>query len=180
MQMLTDQDYRRHSLAYLSIDFSVQSYLPVCTEEGCRKDTHAHEPFTSAFHVDISKIQTVMQPIALGKLAEVVIFYDTELKSRKLLKKAEIDQLTDNTKRIVQSVKSNGNNDVNSTEEEHLLLEGKILSLRIRQLGVAIPLESSSDDPLASTTTSSALFFSISSIEFLTTRITLLQTIILK
>ncbi|KAI8885811.1 hypothetical protein K501DRAFT_331672 [Backusella circina FSU 941] len=168
MQMITDQDYRRHSLAYILIDFSIQSYLPVCTEENCKKDTHAHEPVASAFYVDISKIQTVMQPIALGKLAEVIVFYGTELKSRKLLKKAEIDQLTDNTKRIVQSVKSSGNNDMKSTEEEHPLLEGKTLSLRIRQLGVAIPLESSSDDPLASTTSGSTLFFSIHSIEFLT------------
>lgn len=179
-----DAVYQRNCLAYILVDFSVQNYLPTCTTVNCQKGTHAHacdnNKQTGALFIDFSRIQTVMQPIALGKLAEMYIYYDAELGKKKLQKKAEIDQLSANTKRIVQSI-SNKNEWPKTLQEEHQsLLEGKTISLHIRRLGVAIPLNSQSDLPSSSSSSTtptenprgvSALLLSVVSIEFMTKNI---------
>ncbi|KAG2212468.1 hypothetical protein INT46_008005 [Mucor plumbeus] len=177
-----DAFYQRNCLAYILVDFSVQNYLPTCTTVNCQKGTHAHacdnNKQTGALFIDFSRIQTVMQPIALGKLAEMYIYYDAELGKKKLQKKAEIDQLSANTKRIVQSISNKNEWPKALQEEPQSLLEGKTISLHIRRLGVAIPLNSQSDLPLSSSTTTtensrgvSALLLSVVSIEFMTKNI---------
>lgn len=182
-----DAVYQRNCLAYILVDFSVQNCLPTCTTANCQKGTHAHacdnsNP-TGAIFIDFSRIQTVMQPIALGKLAEMYIYYDAELGKKKMMKKAEIDQLSANTKRIVQSI-SNKNEWPKALlqEEPQSLLENKTICLHVRRLGVAIPLNSQSDLPSSPASTSataapettrgvSALLLSVVSIEFMTKNI---------
>ncbi|CAO3610073.1 unnamed protein product [Mucor hiemalis] len=162
--------YRPNCLAYILVDFSVQNSLAPCENRDCCKDTHTHESDMSyeTVSIDFSRIQTVMQPIALGKLAEMYIYYDAELHKKKLMKKDEIDQLSANTKRIVQSISIKNEWPKVLQEETHSLLENKIISLNVRRLGVAIPLGEDSTVPITDTSRGvSALLFSISSIEFL-------------
>ncbi|KAI8885057.1 hypothetical protein K501DRAFT_284510 [Backusella circina FSU 941] len=164
-----DSVYRRNCLAYILMDFSVQNYLVLCTEKGCQKATHAHieESGLDCIAIEFIKVQTVMQPIALGKLAEMYIYYDTELGKKKKMKKDEIDQLSNNTKRIVQSIKSDLPK--NLQEESHMLLEGKTISLKMGRLGIAIPLDTQSDATLPETSIDTgALLLSIPSVEFRT------------
>lgn len=178
-----DAGYQRNCLAYILVDFSVQNSLPTCTTANCQKGTHAHacdssRP-TGAIFIDFSRIQTVMQPIALGKLAEMYIYYDAELGKKKMMKKAEIDQLSANTKRIVQSISSKNEWPKALLQEEpQSLLENKTICLHVRRLGVAIPLNSQSDLPSSSSAASSetargvsALLLSVVSIEFMTKNI---------
>lgn len=169
-----DAVYRPNCLAYILVDFSVQNYLQPCTNQDCSKDTHTHDKdkdFDTLF-IDFAKIQTVMQPIALGKLAEMYIYYDAELRKKKLMKKDEIDQLSANTKRIVQSISIKNEWPKVLQEETQSLLEGKIICLRVRRLGVAVPLGELSDLPQAEASRGvSALLLSVTSIEFLSKNI---------
>lgn len=165
-----DATYRPNCLAYILVDFSIQNYSAPCEHENCCKDTHTHEKDKGfeTMAVDFSRIQTVMQPIALGKLAEMYIYYDAELRKKKLMKKDEVDQLSANTKRIVQSISIKNEWPKVLQEETHSLLEGKIISLRVRRLGVAIPLGEYSGVTFAETSKGvSALLLSVTSIEFL-------------
>ncbi|KAI8065374.1 uncharacterized protein B0P05DRAFT_589949 [Gilbertella persicaria] len=165
-----DTACHRNCLAYILADFSVQNYVSLCTEDGCTKSTHAHhtEQNFEAIFVDFCRIQAVMQPIALGKLAEMYIYYDTELSKKKMMKKEEIDQLSTNTKRIVQSISVKNEWQKASQDETQFILEGKVICLHVRRLGIAIPLDERSDVPISeSCRDGSALLLSISSIEFL-------------
>ncbi|KAI8968020.1 hypothetical protein BDF20DRAFT_203466 [Mycotypha africana] len=166
--------YKRDCLAYITLDFTLQNYLPKCNIDNCQKDTHAHDregDFESIF-VDLSRVRTVMQPIALGKLADMYIYYDSELKKKKLKKKDEIDQLSANTKRIVQSFSTKDDWPKTFQNEPQTLLRDKLISIRVQQLGIAIPLTVQADASLLeSNRNGSALLLSISSIEFTTKNI---------
>ncbi|KAI8376427.1 uncharacterized protein BYT42DRAFT_386187 [Radiomyces spectabilis] len=159
---------RRNRLAYIVIDFLIQNYLPGCSSQITSKDQPNHP--LGSFYIDISKIQTVMQPIALGKLAEIYIYYDAELKKKRELKKLELERLAANTKRLVQSFKY----DTASMEEDiQSLWQDKLICLRIQKLGVAIPLDTQSHHSSSARSPKevSALLFSIVSLELLTQNI---------
>jgi hemerythrin len=167
--------YHRNVLAYILADFSVQNYLQVCPNEDCMHNAHAHDRESDSIFINFSRIQTVMQPIALGKLAEMYIYYNAELRKKKMMKKAEIDQLSANTKRIVQSISIKNEWPKALPEDTQSLLEGKIISLHVRRLGVAIPLGEQPDltgtESSSSSRGASALLLSVTSIEFLSKNI---------
>ncbi|KAI9251058.1 hypothetical protein BY458DRAFT_559573 [Sporodiniella umbellata] len=163
--------YRRNCLAYILVNFSVQNYPPKCQEENCDKVSHFHgkDKEMDTLFVEFVSIQTVMQPIALGKLAEMYIYYDQELSKKKMKKKAELDRLSESTKRLVQTISAKNEWPKTFQEETHSILEGKIISLQVRRLGVAIPLDEQSDIPLPSTCKDvDALLLSVASIDFCT------------
>lgn len=169
-----DAGYRPNCLAYILIEFRVQNYLPPCTDEDCTQETHTHnkDKDLDTLFIDFARIQTVMQPIALGKLAEMYIYYDAELRKKKMMKKAEIDQLSANTKRIVQSISIKNEWPKVLQEDTQSLLQGKIICFRLRRLGVAIPLGVVSELPSSGTSKNvSALLLSVTSIEFLSKNI---------
>lgn len=154
--------HRRNRLAYIIADFEVQNYFA-----GDRADTKDNR--MEPFQINVSRIQTVMQPIALSKLAELYIYYDSELKKKKEMKKTELDQIATNTKRLVKSFKRDTGAD---QETPHSLWEGKVLSVNIQRVGIAIPLEAAT--PTSEHThhsTPSALLLSIVSIQFVTKNI---------
>ncbi|KAI8143386.1 hypothetical protein BJV82DRAFT_92680 [Fennellomyces sp. T-0311] len=150
---------QRNRLAYIVTDFEVQNHLP--------QESAAHDSGMEPFYLDISRIQVVMQPIALGKLAEMYIYYETELRKKKEMKKTQLEQIAKTTKRLVQSFKRDR---PTYQEATHSLWEGKLLSLTVQRLGVAIPLEASSDSNYTPRETS-ALLLSVVSIHFLTKNI---------
>jgi hypothetical protein len=165
--------YHRNVLAYILADFSVQNYLQICHDEDCMHNAHTHDTESDSIFINFSRIQTVMQPIALGKLAEMYIYYNAELRKKKMMKKAEIDQLSANTKRIVQSISVKNEWPKTLPEDTHSLLEGKIISLHIRRVGIAIPLGEQTHliETEASSRGVSALLLSVTSIEFLSKNI---------
>lgn len=167
---LSEAGYRRNCLAYILIDFCLQNYLPICSTENCSRYTHIHklDKKPQSIFVDISRIQTVMQPIALGKLAEMYIYYDSELRKKKMMKKDEIDQLAANTKIIVSRISNQDDWQKTLQEESQSLLKDKIISVHIRRIGVAIPLDTQFDLPSTENSKGiGALLLSITSIEFL-------------
>ncbi|KAI7885245.1 hypothetical protein K492DRAFT_204108 [Lichtheimia hyalospora FSU 10163] len=154
--------HRRNRLAYIIADFEVQNYF--AGDHNDAKDNRM-EPF----QINVSRIQTVMQPIALSKLAELYIYYDSELKKKKEMKKTELDQIATNTKLLVKSFKRDTGAD---QEMPHSLWEGKVLSVNIQRVGIAIPLEAV--NPTSEHTHNSipsALLLSIVSIQFVTKNI---------
>ncbi|KAG1054268.1 hypothetical protein G6F43_003711 [Rhizopus delemar] len=166
--------YRRNCLAYILVDFSIQNYPPQCSNENCDIISHCHgrDRELESLFIEFIKIQTVMQPIALGKLADMYIHYEQELTKKKMMKKDELDRLSTNTKRLVQTISTKNEWPNAFQEEPHSILEGKIISLRVRCLGVAIPLDEQSDIPLPSICKNvSALLFSVGCIDFFTKNI---------
>ncbi|KAI8096420.1 uncharacterized protein BX664DRAFT_382871 [Halteromyces radiatus] len=155
---------RRNRLAYIVVDFGLQnqpinepgpnstSSLDANVPSSTTNDNNNEQQHvTMSYYIKISKVQTVMQPIALGKLAEMYIYYDSELKKKKEIKQAEIEQLAANTKRIVESFQT----DVPlEAQDMHTMWQGKNLTLIIEKFGVAIPLSDMAEGISLSTTTS--------------------------
>ncbi|CAO3595340.1 unnamed protein product [Absidia cylindrospora] len=167
-----DDTKRRNRLAYIVVDFSLQNQ-PTAAGGGKEKTSGPGDRRTSlptgsaslseaselaygpdnvdtqmtSYDIKISKVQTVMQPIALGKLAEMYIYYDSELKKKKEMKREEIEQLATNTKRIVESFQTDT---ANQEQDIHSLWQGKHLALVIEKFGVAIPLSDMSEGSVSS------------------------------
>ncbi|ORZ15864.1 hypothetical protein BCR42DRAFT_438107 [Absidia repens] len=130
----TDDDLdgckRSDRLAYIVVDFGLRN-------KPMYDDGNTTDQLLGSYEIRITKIQAVMQPIALGKLIEMYIYYDSELKKKKEIKREEIERLAANTKRIVESLQA----DTAINEQDiHVLLQGRQLSLVVENLGVAIPL----------------------------------------
>ncbi|SAM01789.1 hypothetical protein [Absidia glauca] len=162
MQKVDGQDdtKRRNRLAYIVVDFGLQNQpatpatgdgsheststsstrrpsTATATRSAMDMDSNSGAKDITSYDIKITKVHTVMQPIALGKLAEMYIYYDSELKKKKEIKREEIEQLAANTKRIVESFQT----DAALREQDiHSLWQGKHLSLVIENFGVAIPL----------------------------------------
>ncbi|KAI9307239.1 hypothetical protein BJ944DRAFT_238031 [Cunninghamella echinulata] len=180
---------RRNRLAYIVIDFCVQNQIyNECAnghqyssqhvgttlnknnnnQQNINNNNEEHQLIS--YNIHISKIHTVMQPIALGKLADMYIYYDTELKKKKEMKQAEIEQLATNTKRIVESFQT----DISLDDRDlHKLWQGKQLSLSIENVGIAIPLSDMHESSPHSyqLNPSSALLFALTSLQFTTKNI---------
>ncbi|RUS12844.1 hypothetical protein BC937DRAFT_86884, partial [Endogone sp. FLAS-F59071] len=165
---------RRYRLAYIVIDFAIQNYRASALDvsKGHNQE-EARDPDgeVDSFFLDFPKIHAVMQPIALGKLTDLYIYYDTELKRRSQKKADEIDRLAANTRRILQSL------DVEVpkvTERSRSLWEEKLLSLQISRFAAAIPLDSR-DDVISLTTEEpnevGALLVSVALISFVTRKL---------
>ncbi|CAM0134818.1 Macrophage colony-stimulating factor 1 receptor [Umbelopsis sp. WA50703] len=163
-----ERRYKRNRLAYISIDFAVQNY-PTATSSASLDVQAEHEDNLMSFFVDVFKSQVVMQPIALGKLADLYLYYQRELARKEEMKKSEIDKLAANTRRIMSSLKV----ELPQPQETTISLwESKFISINISNFGVAVPLDST--DSAAGGAPSKdvgALLFSISSMHFMTKKI---------
>ncbi|KAI8344725.1 hypothetical protein BC941DRAFT_508242 [Chlamydoabsidia padenii] len=166
---------RRNRLAYFVVDFHIHNRL--VPANGDTPDQHI-----TSYDVVVTKVQAVMQPIALGKLVDMYIYYDSELKKKKEIKREEIEQLAINTKRIVESFHSDSV--ILKKQDIQKLLQGRQFSLIIEKLGAAIPLSDMMDDLATAQTPStingqqqqhrhnSALLFTLSSLCFTTKSMT--------
>ncbi|KAI9029541.1 hypothetical protein CLU79DRAFT_810102 [Phycomyces nitens] len=164
-----EDNYQRNRLAYIMIDFDVSNHKVQDTKrEECKTDEGSSLDNLESYHINLPKVQTVMQPIALGKLAEMYIYYETELKKRKEMKKMDLERLANNTKLLVQSFKSDP---PLKQDAEQSLLKGKRLSIYLQRLGVAIPLDNSDSSAKPRPREISALLFSITSLRLVTQNI---------
>ncbi|ORX46568.1 hypothetical protein DM01DRAFT_1364417 [Hesseltinella vesiculosa] len=142
-------------VAYIVVDFEVENQaLTVSNQPPLPKDRSSE-----AYAIRLTRVQTLMQPTALGKMADMYIHYDAELKKKRELKRDEINCLADNTKRIVASFQETT---PVQQPDMHELWKDRQLALQITKFGVAVPLSDSQmlafadDDPLLATPTSKA------------------------
>ena len=140
---LNDRRYKRNRLAYISTDFTVQNYANGASSNAIDANVDGDNDLKS-FFVDISKTQVVMQPIALGKLTDLYLYYQRELARKEEMKKSEIDKLAVNTKRIMSSLKVEL---PQPQEASRSMWEGKLISITVSNFGVAVPLDSTENVP---------------------------------
>ncbi|KAI8069940.1 hypothetical protein BC940DRAFT_271416 [Gongronella butleri] len=134
-----EKSLRQNRLAYIVVDFQVEnqpltSSMSSSSNEAAATSTGS----TEAYAIHLTRVQTLMQPIALGKMADLYIHYDAELKKKHELKRDEINDLADNTKRIMASFQDPGAQ--SQVPDMHEIWKDRQLALRIDKFGVAIPL----------------------------------------
>ncbi|GBB97022.1 hypothetical protein RclHR1_00290020 [Rhizophagus clarus] len=168
----TDDDIRKYRIAYIMIDLALQNFKS--RQEFNNKSSEGDESIESYF-LKLLKVHAVMQPIALGRLMDLYVYYSGELERRKKMKASEIDKLTIKAQRILNSL------DVEMPKyksKSKSFLDEKVLSLEITRFAIALPLDLHED--LISTATSEhsspvpqipAFLFSISSMNFLTRKL---------
>ncbi|RHZ51053.1 hypothetical protein Glove_485g16 [Diversispora epigaea] len=135
-EMIDDDDIRKYRIAYIVIDLELKNKhdrLEFSSKKSKKNDT-----IEESYFLKLSKVHAVMQPIALGRLFDLYIYYSGELERRKEKKAAEIKKLTDNTLRIMKSL----NVEIPKYKSKSKsLLDKKVLSLEILKFAVALPLD---------------------------------------
>ncbi|CAO3695982.1 unnamed protein product [Umbelopsis ramanniana] len=165
----SDRRYRRNRLAYVAIDFTLKNYANLKSTPATAQIKAENDDQLDSFYFDLSKTHVVMQPIALGKLTDLYLYYQRELARKEEMKKSELDRLAANTRRIMGSLKV----DLPQQQEDSgSMWDGKLISINISNFGVAVPLDSTENITTASQNKDvGALLFSISSMRFVTKKI---------
>ncbi|CAG8440113.1 7211_t:CDS:10 [Ambispora gerdemannii] len=169
---LVDDDVRKFRIAYILIDLVLQNNEDYDYYSKPREAISSSEEkdSTESFFLTLSKVHAVMQPIALGRLMDLYVYYSGELERRKELKASEINQLSKNTREILRSL------DVQIPKyktKSKSLLDEKVLSLRINRFAVALPLDLREEGISAAAqraggTQIPAFLFSTTSMDFIT------------
>ncbi|CAB4400532.1 unnamed protein product [Rhizophagus irregularis] len=171
-QVDADDDIRKYRIAYIMIDLALQNFK---NQQECNNKSSEGDESIESYFLKLLKVHAVMQPIALGRLMDLYVYYSGELERRKKMKASEIDKLTIKAQRILNSL------DVEMPKyksKSKSFLDEKVLSLEITRFAIALPLDLHED--LISTTTSEnsspvpqipAFLFSISSMNFLTRKL---------
>ncbi|KAI8057143.1 hypothetical protein BDF22DRAFT_227395 [Syncephalis plumigaleata] len=133
-----DTQWRHRRLAFILLDFKLQNFRERSPDH-YRNHTAAllDDNNVNRIYIQLDRAHAVMQPVALGKLVDFVIYYNRELSRRREAKAAEIKRLTDNTRRVLRSL------DVELPkykETGRSLLEDKSISIQVSRLTVAMPL----------------------------------------
>ncbi|CAG8472716.1 9921_t:CDS:10 [Diversispora eburnea] len=137
---MVDDDIRKYRIAYIVIDLELKNKHDRLEFSSKKSKTNEKffDPIEESYFLKLSKVHAVMQPIALGRLFDLYIYYSGELERRKEKKAAEIKKLTDNTLRIMRSL----NVEIPKYKSKSKsLLDKKDLSLEILKFAVALPLD---------------------------------------
>ncbi|CAG8497267.1 4277_t:CDS:10 [Ambispora leptoticha] len=135
---LVDDNVRKFRIAYILIDLVLQNCKNKYEDSEEISSSSEEKDSTESFFLTLSKVHAVMQPIALGRLMDLYVYYSGELERRKELKASEINQLANNTREILRSL------DVQIPKyktKSKSLLDEKVLSLQINRFAVALPLD---------------------------------------
>ncbi|CAI2166467.1 8487_t:CDS:10 [Funneliformis geosporum] len=174
-QSEADDDIRKYRIAYIMIDLELQNFKTRKeNSESISKSNECDESIESYF-LKLLKVHAVMQPIALGRLMDLYVYYSGELERRKEMKASDINKLTANTRRILNSL------DVEMPKyksKSKSFLDEKVISLEVTRFAIALPLVLSEDlistavqhsgEHSSSAPQIPAFIFSISSMNFLT------------
>ncbi|KAI8925049.1 hypothetical protein BC831DRAFT_283167 [Entophlyctis helioformis] len=87
------------TLASLLIDLSVQNWKATPTESGA-------EDIEDMYDVTFWKVQALMQPVAIGKIADVTSFWQSALSRRNSLRKEELHEMRQSTRSVIDSIVS--------------------------------------------------------------------------
>lgn len=87
----------------------------------------------------VERLHAVMQPVALGKLIDVYVFFSNELETRKVLKARELDKLKENAQLFMKSIYLNDMTD-SKTHSALNLEEQPVVDVEFCHVGVAVPL----------------------------------------
>ncbi|EXX79107.1 hypothetical protein RirG_008780 [Rhizophagus irregularis DAOM 197198w] len=145
-QVDADDDIRKYRIAYIMIDLALQNFK---NQQECNNKSSEGDESIESYFLKLLKVHAVMQPIALGRLMDLYVYYSGELERRKKMKASEIDKLTIKAQRILNSL------DVEMPKyksKSKSFLDEKVLSLEITRFAIALPLDLHED--LISTTTS--------------------------
>ncbi|CAG8439893.1 14436_t:CDS:10 [Funneliformis mosseae] len=163
-QAEADDDIRKYRIAYIMIDLVLQNFKTRKeNSESISKYNECDESIEPYF-LKLLKVHAVMQPIALGRLMDLYVYYSGELERRKKMKASDINKLTANTRRILNSL------DVEMPKyksKSKSFLDEKVISLEVTRFAIALPLVLS-EDLISTAAQIPAFLFSISSMNFLT------------
>ncbi|CAG8459734.1 18137_t:CDS:2, partial [Acaulospora morrowiae] len=177
-----DDDIRRYRIAYIVIDLTLQNFKDRDDQLNTsnKKSQKIDDPVEKieSYFLKLFKVHAVMQPIALGRLIDLYVYYSSELERRKEKKAAEIEKLAENTRKIWRSLNVEMPKYKSSSKS---LLDEKVLSLEISRFAVALPLDlrdeflSTSDDSNAKGSSDTlqipAFILSASSMNFITRKL---------
>ncbi|KAK9762234.1 Macrophage colony-stimulating factor 1 receptor [Basidiobolus ranarum] len=135
-----DPSMLKYRMAFILMDLVIQNWTqePMFDENGQQKKPSSME----SFFIKFLKVHAVMQPIALGKSADLYIYVNQEFVRRKEMKTMQIKKLTQDTKRILRSL------DVEVPkykDKGRSFFEDKLISVQINKLAIAILLEKHDD-----------------------------------
>ncbi|KAG9285770.1 hypothetical protein G9A89_013195 [Geosiphon pyriformis] len=172
----SEDDVRKYRIAYILIDLSLQNIKQ--KNDTVNNINKSNETFTTqseesefveSYSLKLFKVHAVMQPIALGRLMDLYVYYSGELERRKELKASHINKLADNTRKILQDL---GVQIPKYKTKSRSLLDEKLLSLEIQKFTIALPLDLGEDDISTAKRTEGAhipaFLFSASSMDFIT------------
>ncbi|RIA94532.1 hypothetical protein C1645_873391 [Glomus cerebriforme] len=170
----TDDDIRKYRIAYIMIDLALQNFKNQQENSDSISKSEEDDESIESYFLKLLKVHAVMQPIALGRLMDLYVYYSGELERRKKMKASDIDKLTANTQRILNSL------DVEMPKyksKSKSFLDEKVLSLDITRFAIALPLDlhddliSTSAQHLYEHSQIPAFLFSISSMNFRTRKL---------
>ncbi|CAJ0830181.1 10799_t:CDS:10 [Entrophospora sp. SA101] len=139
-KVIADDDIRKYRIAYISIDLTLQNHKQ---NELNTKKNHIFAPDDSSeivesYFLKLLKVHAVMQPVALGRLIDLYLYYSGELTRRKELKESDINKLAENTRKLLQSLEVEMPK-YKATSKS--LLNEKVLSLEVNKFAIALPLD---------------------------------------
>nr|CAG8529135.1 11787_t:CDS:10 [Entrophospora candida] len=139
-KVIADDDIRKYRIAYISIDLTLQNHKQ---NELNTKKNHIFAPDDSSeivesYFLKLLKVHAVMQPVALGRLIDLYLYYSGELRRRKELKESDINKLAENTRKLLQSLEVEMPK-YKATSKS--LLNEKVLSLEVNKFAIALPLD---------------------------------------
>ncbi|CAG8500632.1 1907_t:CDS:10 [Paraglomus brasilianum] len=170
-QASADEDIRKYRIAYILIDLALQNFRDKRATDVSESVMPEEIDVLESYFLKLLKVHAVMQPLALGRLMDLYVYYSSELDRRKELKASDINELANNTRKIINSF----NVDLPKYKKtSKLLLDEKIFSLEIIQFAVALPLDlreemilTSQNNGEISIPQTPALLFSSSSMNFI-------------
>ncbi|KAJ3089847.1 hypothetical protein HK102_005335 [Quaeritorhiza haematococci] len=133
-----------HPLAYVVINFVAQNSRPAREPKLDERGNHeggcddGEDAGLENFLFQFNKIHAVMQPVALGKLIDVLIYYQRELTRRSEKKAQEIHRIKRNTQRLIKSI------NVPMPEykvKSQSFFDDKQIIIKLSKIGAAIPLK---------------------------------------
>ncbi|TPX65020.1 hypothetical protein SpCBS45565_g05450 [Spizellomyces sp. 'palustris'] len=128
-QWRTNTRAKMHPLAYVLMGLTVQNYGPA---EAAARDFDNLE----MLYIQIHKLHAVLQPTAMTSMAEAGVFYTKELDRRKQQKAKEIKRAKENTTRFLKGIRL----PLSHERKDHSFFENRVILVKIRQIGAAIPL----------------------------------------
>ncbi|KAG6849567.1 hypothetical protein H0H93_007348 [Arthromyces matolae] len=151
---------RNHRSAFVIVDFKIDAH----------SETNTHS--NTIVQVSVTKIHAVMQPSSIGEVGDFIDHLQAEMLDRKTQRALELTAFKEKTRRILQTFEVGVQDTSTDTRP---WLDGYIINISTRNVGVAFPLTLDQDLQLPTlgsrdSVAVPAFLWSIKSIEFGTNR----------
>nr|KAJ3422086.1 hypothetical protein HK105_001223 [Polyrhizophydium stewartii] len=119
------------TLASVFIDLSLQNWRDVATNQGVQVVEDVHD-------ITFRKIHALMQPAAIGKIVEVVVFWQSAMRQRNLARQEELNEIRTGTRVLLESLKINTSDGAEQPTTASLL--ARPMQLTVNSLSVLLPI----------------------------------------